>query len=180
MRAYLASPSAATTMLQAKKSSERKQLVEMVTNYQLMKGITKLFTLDPMLALVSPTVCVCVWGRVETCVRGWECVGCVVNKFSTMSFLQRMLPQQLVLFSSYAHTLHPLTHSTPSQTDHLSECLVFMTGLVGLVQHQGISLLPIEASNVLLLLHQPENIKNWDPKDPMAAFWDVSGQVGVV
>ncbi len=55
-----------------------------------------------------------------------------------------------------------------------------MTGLVGLVQHQGISLLPIEASNVLLLLHQPENIKNWDPKDPMAAFWDVSGQVGVV
>ncbi len=61
MRAYLASPSAATTMLQAKKNSERKQLVEMVTNYQLMKGITKLFTLDPMLALVSPTVCVCVW-----------------------------------------------------------------------------------------------------------------------
>ncbi len=53
-----------------------------------------------------------------------------------------------------------------------------MTGLVGLIQHQGIPLNPIKVSDVLLLLHRPENIEHWDPKDPMTAFWDISGQVG--
>ena len=71
-----------------------------------------------------------------------------------------------------------VTLLAPSQSDYLSECLVFMTGLVGLIQHQGIPLVPIKVSDVLLLLHRPENIEHWDPKDPMTAFWDISGQVG--
>ena len=63
------------------------------------------------------------------------------------------------------------------QNDRVSECLIFMTGLVGLVQHQSIPYLPLQASEVLLSLHRPENIELWDQKDPMTAFWDISGQV---
>ena len=59
----------------------------------------------------------------------------------------------------------------------MSECLAFMTCLVSLVQHQSIPTLPLRANEVLLLLHKPENIELWDEKDPMNAFWDISGQV---
>ncbi len=59
-------------MLQAKKSSERKQLVEMVTNYQLIRGIIKLLSLDPMLSLVSPKVCV------------YVCVGAIYVRIAAM------------------------------------------------------------------------------------------------
>jgi hypothetical protein len=62
VKVYLTNPQAAASMLQAKGKSERKQLVEMITNYQLMKGLIGLFKLDPMLAFsslreVSPTSC---------------------------------------------------------------------------------------------------------------------------
>ncbi len=50
VRAYLSSPAMAASMLQAKSKSDRKILVEMVTNYQLIRGLIKLFSLDPMLA----------------------------------------------------------------------------------------------------------------------------------
>ncbi len=59
----------------------------------------------------------------------------------------------------------------------MGECLVFMTSLVGLVQHQTMPFLPLRVSDVLLLLHLPENIELWDPSDSMNAFWDISGQV---
>ena len=52
-----------------------------------------------------------------------------------------------------------------------------MTSLVGLVQHQAMPILPLKVSDVLLLLHLPENIEHWDPSDTMNAFWDISGQV---
>ena len=52
-----------------------------------------------------------------------------------------------------------------------------MTCLVSLVQHQSVPMLPLRASEVLLLLHKPENIELWDQKDAMNAFWDISGQV---
>jgi len=45
-------------MLQAKGKTERKNLVEMITNYQLIMGLIKLFSLDPMLAF-SPSKEVC-------------------------------------------------------------------------------------------------------------------------
>lgn len=54
-----------------------------------------------------------------------------------------------------------------------------MTGLVNLVQHKSIPHLPLNVSDVLLLIHRSENIELWDPKDPMTAFWDISGQVSV-
>jgi len=38
-------------------------------------------------------------------------------------------------------------------------------------------MLQVRTSEVLLLLHQPENIELWDRRDPMTAFWDISGQV---
>ena len=53
-----------------------------------------------------------------------------------------------------------------------------MIGLVGLVQHSSLPHLPLNASEVLLSLHQPNNIELWDPQDHMTAFWDISGQVG--
>ena len=53
VKVYLTNPQAAASMLQAKGKSERKQLVEMITNYQLMKGLIALFKLDPMLAFSS-------------------------------------------------------------------------------------------------------------------------------
>ena len=52
-----------------------------------------------------------------------------------------------------------------------------MTGLVSLIQHQSIPYMPLRVSEVLLLLHKPENIELWDEKDSMTAFWDISGQV---
>ena len=52
-----------------------------------------------------------------------------------------------------------------------------MIGLVGLVQHCSLPHLPLNASEVLLSLHQPHNIELWDPQDHMTAFWDISGQV---
>ena len=51
-------------------------------------------------------------------------------------------------------------------------------GLVGLVQHHSVPHIPLRVSEVLLLLHRPDNIELWDTKDPMNAFWDISGQVG--
>ena len=53
VKVYFQSSQAAASMLQAKGKSERKQLVEMVTNYQLMRGLIKLFKLDPLLAFSS-------------------------------------------------------------------------------------------------------------------------------
>ena len=53
IKTYLTSPLAATNMLQNKSKSERKTLVEIVTNYQLIRGLVRLFSLDPMLAFSS-------------------------------------------------------------------------------------------------------------------------------
>ena len=53
IKAYLTTPFSAASMLQAKSKSDRKNLVEMVTNYQLVRGLVKLFSLDPMLAFSS-------------------------------------------------------------------------------------------------------------------------------
>ena len=55
IKAYLQSPAAATSMLAAKGKTERKNLVEMVTHYQLMRGIIQLFTCDPLLAFSFPS-----------------------------------------------------------------------------------------------------------------------------
>ena len=52
-----------------------------------------------------------------------------------------------------------------------------MTSLVGLIQHQSLPGLPLRVSETLLMLHRPENIEHWDEKDPVGAFWDISGQV---
>lgn len=59
----------------------------------------------------------------------------------------------------------------------LQDSLQLMTGLGFLVQHQPPPFLPLNASEVLLELHKPENISLWDPSDTMTAFWDISGQV---
>ena len=55
IKAYLQSPAAAASMLAAKGKTERKNLVEMVTHYQLMRGIIQLFTCDPLLAFSFPS-----------------------------------------------------------------------------------------------------------------------------
>ena len=115
VKAYLQSPATASAMLAAKNKAERKQLVEMITHYQLMQGLVKLFDLDPMLAF--------------------------------------------------------------NESTSVGDCLELMTGLVGLVQHQAVPHVPLRASELLLTLHDPENIELWDPDDPMTAFWDISGQV---
>ena len=65
VKAYFQNTSAAASMLQAKGKTERKQLVEMITNYQLMRGLIRLFKLDPMLAFSSVQgVCTCVCATV--------------------------------------------------------------------------------------------------------------------
>ena len=53
VKAYFQNTHTAASMLQAKGKNERKQLVEMITNYQLMRGLISLFKLDPMLAFSS-------------------------------------------------------------------------------------------------------------------------------
>ena len=53
VKAYFQNTQTAASMLQAKSKTERKQLVEMITNYQLMRGLIRLFKLDPMLAFSS-------------------------------------------------------------------------------------------------------------------------------
>ncbi len=53
IKAYLTSPLSSTGMLQNRSKSERKLVVEMVTNYQLIRGLVRLFSLDPMLAFSS-------------------------------------------------------------------------------------------------------------------------------
>lgn len=52
-----------------------------------------------------------------------------------------------------------------------------MTGLVTIIQHQSLPGLSLGASDVLLTLHEPENIELWDQEDPISAFWDINGQV---
>ena len=53
VKSYFQNTQTAASMLQAKGKNERKQLVEMITNYQLMRGLIRLFKLDPMLAFSS-------------------------------------------------------------------------------------------------------------------------------
>lgn len=64
-----------------------------------------------------------------------------------------------------------------SEDKIIQEGLLLMTGLVSLIQHQGPPHLGINGSEVLLKLHQPENIKLWYPSDPVLAFWEISCQV---
>ena len=45
MKVYLTNPQSAVSMLQAEGKSERKQLVEMIINYQLIRGLITLFKL---------------------------------------------------------------------------------------------------------------------------------------
>ena len=54
VKAYLSSASAAASMLTNKGKADRKSLVEMITNYQIMAGLVSLFELDPMLAFSAP------------------------------------------------------------------------------------------------------------------------------
>ena len=60
----------------------------------------------------------------------------------------------------------------------VTESLQLMTGLVSIIQHQSLPYIPLNVSNVLLTLHEPENIEFWDSADPMTAFWEISNQVG--
>ena len=68
VKAYLTSPTSAASMLQGKSKSDRKNLVEMVTNYQLIRGLIRLFSLDPMLAFSSlkEVSCMCFHIGMET------------------------------------------------------------------------------------------------------------------
>lgn len=69
VKAYLTNPLSATAMLQNKSKSERKNMVEMVTNYQLIRGLVRLFGLDPMLAFSGlKEVCVCACACMCACV----------------------------------------------------------------------------------------------------------------
>lgn len=115
---YLQNPTIASSMLLAKNRTERKLLVEIVTNYQLLRGLIRVFHFDPL-----------------------------------------------------------LTFNCAKDKDPISEHLQLMTGLVSLVQHQSLPLLPLGASEVLLALHTPENILLWNRSDCLGAFWDISGQV---
>ena len=54
VKAYLSSAATATSMLTNKSKADRKSLVEMITNYQLMAGLVNLFEIDPMLAFTAP------------------------------------------------------------------------------------------------------------------------------
>ena len=106
-------------MLNAKRNQERKHLVEMIINYQVVQWLIKLYTLHPPLAF----------------------------------------------------------HSESGDEGMIQESLLLMTGLVSLIQHVAPPHLPLNASEVLLKLHQPENIELWYPCDPMYAFWEISSQV---
>ena len=104
-------------MLNAKRSTERKQLIELIIHYQLIQWIIKLYSLDPYLAF----------------------------------------------YFKHDNSTH--------------ESLQLMTGLVSLVQHHSPPHLPLNASQILLKLHEPQNIELWDPNSTMSAFWEISGQV---
>jgi neurofibromin 1 len=54
VKAYLTTSATATSMLTNKSKADRKSLVEMITHYQLMAGLIRLFEIDPMLAFAAP------------------------------------------------------------------------------------------------------------------------------
>ena len=118
IKSFLQNPTAAANMLNAKRNTERKNLVEMIINYQLTQWLIKLYKLHPSLAF---------YGEADE--------------------------------------------------GNIQEGLLLMTGLVSLIQHSSPPHLPLNASEVLLKLHQPKNIELWYPKDSVTAFWEISGQV---
>jgi neurofibromin 1 len=117
IKAFLQSPTSAAAMLNAKRTSERKHLIELIVYYQLLQWIIKLYQADPGLAF------------------------------------------------------HYKDGDVSSESHQL------MTGMVSLVQHHAPPHLPLNASQVLLKLHEPQNIELWDPTSVMGTFWDISGQV---
>ena len=59
VKAYLTTSATAASMLTNKNKADRKSLVEMITHYQLMAGLIRLFEIDPMLAFAAPPqVCI--------------------------------------------------------------------------------------------------------------------------
>lgn len=118
IKSFLQNPTVAATMLNAKRSQDRKNMVEMIVHYQLIQWLIKLYSLHP-----------------------------------------------------------PLAFHSESENGCVQECLLLMNGLVSLVQHSAPPHLPLNASELLLKLHEPKNIELWHPHDTMSAFWDISGQV---
>ena len=55
VKAYLSNTAAAASMLTNKNKADRKGLVEMITNYQIMADLVSLFEIDPMLAFTAPS-----------------------------------------------------------------------------------------------------------------------------
>ena len=118
IKSFLQHPTVAAAMLNAKRSQDRKNMVEMIVHYQLIQWLIKLYSLHP-----------------------------------------------------------PLAFHSESENGCVQECLLLMNGLVSLVQHSAPPHLPLDASELLLKLHEPKNIELWHPHDTMSAFWDISGQV---
>lgn len=86
---------------------------------------------------------------------------------------------QLTQWLIKLYVLHPSLafYGEGTEDGVIQEGLLLMTGLVSLIQHQAPPHLGINASEVLLKLHQPENIELWYPNDPVLAFWEISCQV---
>ncbi len=93
--------------------------------------------------------------------------------------VEMIINYQLTQWLVKLYTIHPALafHGETSDQGIIREALLLMTGLVSLIQHSAPPLLSLNASEVLLKLHQPENIELWYPSDSVVAFWEISCQV---
>ena len=100
------------------------------------------------------------------------------SKTEKKQLVELIVHYQLIQWIINLYSMDPILAFTfKNQSGAAGESLHLMTGLVSLVQHQTPPHLFLNTSEVLLKLHEPQNIELWDPINTMIAFWDISCQV---
>lgn len=91
--------------------------------------------------------------------------------------MELIVHYQLIQWVIKLYRLDPTLAFHFKKEGSVYDSLQLMTGLVSLVQHHAPPHLSLNTSEVLLKLHEPQNIELWDPNNTMSAFFDVSCQV---
>lgn len=100
------------------------------------------------------------------------------SKTERKQLVELIVHYQLIQWIIKLYRLDPtLAFHYKNELHPSQESLQLMTGLVSLVQHNAPPPLSLNTSEVLLKLHEPQNIELWDSGNTMLAFWDISCQV---
>ncbi|KAG1714683.1 Neurofibromin [Nymphon striatum] len=109
----------------------------------------------------------------------------VKDKMSTLKFRDKSYDEGpsnknvLLCLVRLVHADPKLMLNNPGKKGHeiQSSTLELINGLVSLVHQPSMPDVAQEAMEALLILHQPEKIRMWNPESPINTFWDVSSQV---